>query len=415
MKKGLVLLLALACVCGLMAGPASAAEDTYKVAVFEPLSGPFKYLGDLYISVLRFHADQYNAAGGLLGKKIEIIPYDSQLKPDVASKLATQAILEKKVNVIGTGSGSHVAKALSQLGKRYKVLAMSYGAEAASLTGQGCHPFFFRVCLSTAQHSATLAAYLAGRKDVKKVGIICQDYNFGREAAADFKKALKAMRPDIKIAVEVYHPMMNKDFAPYITKLNAADVPWIFTSNWGPDLGGLLKQGQNLGLKGRLLTYYVEDPFLLRDSQQGAVGAVTAEVGSTVNPYPVTQAVNKAWHESYKKYVTSDDPIYQWPHPAMWKTFHLRLLFEAVKKAGTFDTVKVIKALEGLEMDGINGKAFIRAEDHQIQLPVPVVEITSKEQNKYDQTYPGGKVLEVIPREKTTVPLADTGCQRPAR
>ena len=81
-------------------------SSTFKIAVFEPLSGPLKYLGDLSVASLKFHADEYNEKGGLLGKQIEILAFDSQMKPDVANKLATKAILENKVNAIGTGVGS---------------------------------------------------------------------------------------------------------------------------------------------------------------------------------------------------------------------------------------------------------------------------------------------------------------------
>ena len=137
-------------VTALIQAPTIMAEDTIKIATFDPLSGPMKYIGDNYNWGLKFNIREWNKKhGGLLGKKIELIPYDSQLKPDVAKRLATEAILKKKVHVLATGCGSHVAAALAQLGKKYKTLVVSYGAEAASLTGKGCNPYFFRISLNT--------------------------------------------------------------------------------------------------------------------------------------------------------------------------------------------------------------------------------------------------------------------------
>lgn len=390
------------------------AADTFKIAVFEPLSGPLKYLGDLTVSSLKFHADEYNEKGGLLGKKIEILAFDSQVKPDVTVKLATQAILEDKVNVIGTGIGSHIAAALSQVAKKYEVIAVSYGAEAASLTGEGCNPYFFRISLNTQLHSKVLAAFLADHKEVKKIAVIAQDFNFGREAVADFKKYLKEMRPDVEIAMEIFHPMMTKDFAPYITKLNAADAPWIFTSNFGPDLTNLLKQGKEMGLKGRLLTYYVEDPLMLRDVQDAAVSYIQADLGSIANPNAKNQEFMKKWHDTYKTYIESDDTIYQWPHSAVFHSYYIRMLFEAVLKAGSFETKDIITAWEGMTYNGMNGDVVMRAEDHQLLTPIPVVEITSKNENKLDGTYPGSKFIKMIPIDQATVPLAETGCSRKA-
>lgn len=415
MKRKLLVMVAMVAFLASMLAQGTWAADTFKIATFDPLSGPFKYIGDSYNWGLMFHALQYNQEkGGVLGKKIEIIPYDSQLKPDVAVRLATQAILEKKVNVIATGTGSHIAKALSQVAKKFRVPLVSYGAEAASLTGKGCNAYFFRISLNTAQHSGALAAFFLNKPKVNKVAIIAQDYNFGREAAADFKKALKKFRPDIKIVAEIFHPLMTKDFAPYITKLNASGAQWLFTPNWGPDLGLLIKQGRNLGLKAKGVTYFLEDGVQLRDVQDAALGWVTAEVGSIYNPNPKQQALNQAWHKVWRQIVTSKDTVYQWPGTTVLKTYLMRMLWDAANKVGNWDVPKIIKAWEGMKYNGLNGWVYMRAQDHQIQTPIPVIKVIPKQDNPFDKSYPGGKMVEMISIDKTTIPVKDTGCKRKA-
>ncbi|MBN2397927.1 MAG: ABC transporter substrate-binding protein, partial [Deltaproteobacteria bacterium] len=219
-----VLVLILVCIFvglgGVTTCLAKAKYDTIRIASFEPRSGTFKMIGDAKTYGVQYNTRLWNEQhGGLLGKKIEVIPYDNQLKPDVAVRLATKAILEEKCNVLFSSTGSHIAKALQGVAEKYKVLFIMGVAEAASLTGEQCNPYSFRIALNTAMHSRAVARYFADKPEIKTFGIICQDYNFGYEAAEDFKKALKEFRPDAKLAVEIYHPIATKDFAPYITKL----------------------------------------------------------------------------------------------------------------------------------------------------------------------------------------------------
>lgn len=398
-----------------LAMPVLAKDDVIKIAIFEPLSGPFKYVGETKVWGLKFHAKQWNEKhGGLYGKKIEILAYDSQLKPDVAVKLATKAILKEKVHILAVGTGSHVAQAMMQLSKKYKKILITFSAEAASLTGELCNPYHFRVSLNTAMHSAGLAAFFEDKKDITKFGILCQDYNFGREAAEGFKRALKKFRPDAEIVMEDYHPLANKDFAPYITKVNASKAQVIFTANWGPDLSLLIKQGKNLGMKSQLACYYLEDGIALADVQDAADGHITCDVGTIYSTTEEQKAFNKDYHAVWKEVTGSDNTIYQWPGLAMIQSWHVRGLFEAAAKAGKWDVEAIIKAFEGLEYQGLNGKVVMRAEDHQLQAPATVIRIDSKAPRTFDESYPQAVFEATIPADKISIPLSETGCGRKA-
>lgn len=77
----------------LLAVPA-AAQDTIKIGAVEPLSGSFKDIGERYLDGVVYAAKVINESGGLLGKKVEVIPIDSELKPDVATRKAQNLILK---------------------------------------------------------------------------------------------------------------------------------------------------------------------------------------------------------------------------------------------------------------------------------------------------------------------------------
>lgn len=112
------------------------AGGTIKIGIMEPLSGSFKDVGDRYLEGAKYAAKVLNAGGGLLGKKVEIIAVDSELKAAVAVRKATKLILKDGVRFFAGGTGSSVGGAMSVLVAKHNAIMMSYGMEAASLTGE---------------------------------------------------------------------------------------------------------------------------------------------------------------------------------------------------------------------------------------------------------------------------------------
>jgi branched-chain amino acid transport system substrate-binding protein len=132
-----------------------------KIGVLEPTSGPVAYIGEGNLAAFRFGAERVNAAGGVLGRKLEIVPADSELKPDVATRRANDLLLSDKVDFLAVNTGSNIAKAVSQVANQAKKVFFSTGTEAAELTGEEFFDTTFRCCLNTDMHSAELALYFA--------------------------------------------------------------------------------------------------------------------------------------------------------------------------------------------------------------------------------------------------------------
>jgi branched-chain amino acid transport system substrate-binding protein len=157
------------------------AADTIKLAVMEPLSGNFKDIGERYLEGVVYGVKKINEQGGLLGKKVEVVPVDTEVKPDVATRKATNLVLKDNVKYFCGGTGSSVGGAMSVLAKKNNVIFISYGMDAASLTNEKCCRNFFRTACNTDTHSFALAKWVAD-KGFKKVATIAQDYSFGKEA-----------------------------------------------------------------------------------------------------------------------------------------------------------------------------------------------------------------------------------------
>ena len=377
--------------------------DTVNIVMIDPISGPFKDIGDRSVWGAQFAVDEINAAGGLLGKKVKLMPEDSQLKPDVAARKATKAILQDEAQFIFQLTSTAVAQALMDVAEKNKVIYVNFGAESDFLTGAKFTPYQFRTCFTTGNRSRAYAEFFK-TKPWRKVYIINMDYAFGHAVADDFKAVMSKEIPDLKIVGEDFHPLATKDFGPYITKILASGAEVIFTGNYGTDLATLIKQGAQMGIKARYATYFMDDDVQLPDIGQPAVGSF---VNSTYLPTidtPQNKAFLQRWHNKFK------DTKHPWPAANLGYSYNgAMFLFEAIKKAKSFNADAVIKAWEGMEYNSLVGKQIMRACDHQILMPGPIGEIQAKS-TLFPFPFAGTPVM--IPMDKVAVPMKETGNPR---
>jgi branched-chain amino acid transport system substrate-binding protein len=135
---------------------ASFAEDTIKIGYIDPLSGAFAQQGDASLQHFAYLLDKINAEGGALGKKFEIVPYDSKLQPSEAL-IALSSIIDKNISFAMQCAGSNVGAALidgvSKHNTRnpdHRVLYLNCGALASDLTNDKCDFWHFRFDPNTA-------------------------------------------------------------------------------------------------------------------------------------------------------------------------------------------------------------------------------------------------------------------------
>jgi len=390
--------------------PAATAGDEIVFGVIEPLSGAFKDVGDRYVNAVKFAIEQINAEGGLLGKKVVGIYEDDALKPAIATRKAKKLILKDGAKFIMTGTGSHITLAMAKVAKKHKVINVSYGTEAASITGSRFTRYTFRACMNTDQHSAVLVQYIVDKyPDLKKYYIICQDYSFGREAAEGFRKKFEQIKPKgARIVGEIFHPIATKDFAPYISAIMASGAEVVLSGNWGQDLQLLMKHGYSLGWKVKLADYFLADPVHIKAvGGKPAIGNISGDFYMISTDTPQNEAFLKKWAAKFK-----DAPFeYKWPTGAMGRAYWaVRFLAAAIEKAGTTDVEKVIKAWEGMEIEAAWGKAKMRACDHQMIGPGVAAEVVPKTKFYADIPYMGTPTI--IPAVQITTPPGKTGNPR---
>ncbi|HXZ51148.1 MAG TPA: branched-chain amino acid ABC transporter substrate-binding protein [Burkholderiales bacterium] len=349
-----------------------AQAQTIKIGYIDPLSGPFANTGAQGLAEFQFYADWLNKHGGVLGKKLEIVPFDNKVSPQ-ESLNQLKRVEDEGIRYITQGNSSAVALALSDAVTKYnarnpgkEILYLNYAAVDPALTNEKCSFWHFRFDASADMKMEALTAVIAKNKNVHKVYLINQDYSFGHAVADAAVEMLKRKRPDVQIVGNEFHPLGKvKDFAPYVAKIKAAGADSVITGNWGNDMSLLVKAGKEAGLDVDWYTYYaggLGTPTAMGEAAAGHV-KIVAEYHSNVANNKVA-----AWDAAYRKQAPKGNPDFYYLRGKIM----FDMLVAAMKRAGSDDPKKVAYALEGMKMQGDLGELEMRKVDHQLIQPLYV-------------------------------------------
>ncbi|HEX6958075.1 MAG TPA: branched-chain amino acid ABC transporter substrate-binding protein [Ferrovibrio sp.] len=348
---------------GMMAAPAFAA-DTIRIAYIDPLSGMMAPIGEQGLADFRFMADRINAAGGVAGKKLEIVPMDNKLSAQEAVVQAQKAV-DQGIHIIAQGNSSGIAAALIDFANKNnernpgkEVLYINYAAVDPPLTNEKCSYWHFRWDANSDIKMQALTSYMKTNKNIKKVYLINQDYSFGHSVRKAAIEMLKAKRPDVQIVGDELHPIAKiTDFSPYVAKIKASGADSVITGNWGSDIALLLKAAGDAGLEANFYTYYAGGaggPTAVK--QSGLNGKVFGIVEGLANAGGGDAA---AFEEAFRK--THD---YGWTYPRVRNA--VEMVAEAINKVGSDDPKKLVPVLAGMKHKTMyGGEAFMRETDHQ--------------------------------------------------
>ena len=356
-----------------LAATSSFAADSIRIAVIDPLSGPFANVGEAMVRYTQLAADAINARGGVLGgSRIEIIALDSKSSPQEA-QLALKAAIDQGVRYINQSNGSNVAGALVDAVNKHNernpdklVVYLNTGAVDPALTNDRCSFWHFRFDADADMKMAALTDAIAQNPNSKKVYLLNQDYAFGQAVARAAREMLPKKRPDIQIVGDELHPLGKiKDFSPYVAKIKATGADTVITGNWGNDMALLVKASREAGFTPDFYTYYaggLGSPPALGDAGIGHLKQVTqwhANIGN--------EKVTRHYQAYRERYKDVKDDYY-------WTTQYLALemLAKAMDQAKSADPVKVSKALEGMKFEGDSGEVMMRADKHQLIQPLYV-------------------------------------------
>jgi len=309
--------------------------QTIKIAVLQELSGAGATAGTNAKNGIELAVKEINAAGGVLGKKLETIVNDTQSNPGVAKGLAAKAIDDGVFAVIGPTFSGSVLVSMAET-KRAETPNFT-GGEAASITQQG-NPYIFRTSFTQTTSMPKVARYIANNLKAKTVAVIFVNNDFGKGGRDAFSKAAEAA--GLKVAADISTDSGQVDFsAPVLkAKQSNADAVFVYTNEEesARALRELRKQGWSKPIVGETTLTGQKVIDLAGEAANGAL----AHVGLTVDaPIPAMRAFRSKFEKEYK-YVSDHNGIKGYTAVYMLKA--------GIEKVGKLDRVAVAKALHGL-------------------------------------------------------------------
>jgi branched-chain amino acid transport system substrate-binding protein len=389
-----------------MLGGTAMAQETVKIGYIDPLSGGGASVGEGGLKTFQFLAEELNAKGGILGKKVEIVPLDNKTNPQ-ESLIQAQKAIDSGVRYLTQGNGSSVAGALTDFVTKYnernpgkEVLYFNYAAVDPVLTNEKCSFYHFRWDANSDIKMEALTNYMKTTPSIKKVYLINQDYSFGQSVRTQARAMLKTKRADVEIVGDELHPLLKiTDFAPYVAKIKASGADSVVTGNWGQDIALLLKAAADAGLKVNWYTYYA-----------GGAGGPTAikQTGLNHQVFQITEGFANIDHKTstdFEKTFRAKVNLSLWYPRAVNE---MRMFAAAAEKAKSLEPVKVAQALEDAKFEVFNGgDGIMRKDDHQFFQPIYISsfgERTEKEPFDEENTGWGWKLAAKVDTKDTMLP-----------
>ena len=303
-------------------------------------------------------ASAKSTAGGLLGRRVEVISRDDAGKPEDAIRHATELITNEKVALLAGTFLSNVGLAVADHALRNRIFFMASEPLTDAIVWEKGNRYTFRLRPSTYMQSAMLVEE-AAKLPAKRWAVIAPNYEYGQSAVENFKQLLKAKQPDVEFVAEQWPALGKLEAASTVQAILAARPDAIFNVTFGADLPRLVREGNLRGLFPRvpvvsLLSGEPEYLDVLKDE---------TPVGWIVTGYPwdqITTPEHARFLNAYRKRFND--------YPRLGSVVGysaFTAIFEAIRKAKTVDTEKLIAATRGLQWSTPFGPALFRAIDQQ--------------------------------------------------
>jgi branched-chain amino acid transport system substrate-binding protein len=341
---------AAAAVAGASLLPLSAqAQDTLKIGLIIPMTGPFASTGRQVNAAVKLFLAQN--PGLVAGKKVEVLLKDDAGVADTTRRLAQELVVNDKVTVLAGFGLTPLAFSTAPIATQSKTPMVVMCAATSSITEKS--PFIVRSGFTVPQITTGIADWSATKGKVKKVVTLVSDYGPGIDAEKTFTERFTAGGGTVVTALRV--PMANPDFAPFLQRVRdaAPDGVFVFLPS-GPG-GSFMKQFSERGLAKagiRLLTTGdVMDDDLLNDMGDAALGVISSHHYSAAHP----SAVNKAFVEAFEKANNGMRPNFH----AVGAYDGMHLIFEGLKATKGAGGEALLNAMRGQSWESPRGPLSI--------------------------------------------------------
>jgi branched-chain amino acid transport system substrate-binding protein len=337
--------------------------NSYKV--FPAFLEPYKKGWELAL-------EEINAAGGVNGRMLEVISRDDGGTPGDAVRVAEELLARDKASVLMGTFASNVGLAVANLANQRKVVFIAAEPLTDKIVWENGNPYTFRLRPSTYMQTAMLIGEAAKLKK-KRWAIVYPNYEYGQSATASFKKLLSQAQPGVEFVTEQAPPLGKIEAGPVVQALLDARPDAIFSSLFAVDLQKFVREGNTRGL-------FKDRPvFNLLGGEPEYLDPLKDETpeGWWVTGYPwseIDAPAHRKFRDAYQK---------RWnDYPRVGSVVGYTAMYtvaNAIKKAGSPDSEKLVAALKGLKMDTPFGPIVYRALDHQSTMGAYVGQLAKKD------------------------------------
>lgn len=352
--------------------PASAQTDTFKIGVIAPMSGPNARYGAFANKGAALAAKEINAAGGVLGKQIELVSGDSQCVP-AEGVAATQRMisLEKTPVIIGDVCSS-VTLAMQPLAEESKVLLVNAASSNPDITykaGVGGFKWTFRNYPTDEVRAATVLEYASKTKGFKKFAVLSVDSDYGR-GAIKFTKRYLPKYEGAEILSEDYYKDSETDFRSVLSKIRRSGAQAIFLYGQADTTPIIARQMLELGLAGKV-ALVGNGEFNTKETIAAAPKVMNGAVEAAAWLPEVPAPRSLKFVEDYKKANGGEMPN----NHAYTHYDTLNLVVAAIKSANSLKAEDIRNAMAKIKYDSPMG--VVTFDDHnQAVMPMVLLEIT---------------------------------------
>jgi branched-chain amino acid transport system substrate-binding protein len=373
----------------------------YRIGTLQPLSGAAAAGGKTALVGTQMAVDRINKSGGINGRPIELIVADYESKPDVGRRKAEKLVEDDKIDAHQGGFLSNVCLACEPVWEENRIVNLIGVCLDTTLTTSKCSRYTFRTFDYAPAQAVAFAPYLVNNLG-KKWHIAYTDYAWGQSTRDAYAAQIKKAGGEVVGTTGI--PLGRADMTPFLSKISG-NFDGLFGIFFGQDGVNIGNQAFDLGLTKRYK--WAGDGSIAESTNLPALGSkIEGFVG--INRYlPVLQGVldtpyNKRFIDDAVARLKQIDPSGPLPDRYVQSNYEamnaLKLGIENSGFRGREDSMKLIEALEGLEMkesdDFPQGDKVLRKEDHQAFIREFIFDVKDGKH----------RILEVVPKEKTLFP-----------
>lgn len=290
-------ILGLAALAVLALPAAATAQEPIRFGLVTSFSGPFTIWGVQVRDGMKMAVEELNAAGGVLGRKLEVVERDDRNNPNEGITAFRYMVEREGIVAAGGMISSDVGLAVSRQAESLQVPYFLTMSGSHEILKKGSR-FTFRTCLPAApENMESIAALIKDRK-YTRVGVITADYAWGHSLREAVETLIKPL-PGVKLQIEVA-PVPEKDFTPYLRKLQGLDPELLIATGHPPGAPTITRQAIELGMKAFIVGPWYPTEFMVQRVGPSMFGRYV-DYSCADFEHPAYKALAEKYNKAYKR------------------------------------------------------------------------------------------------------------------